>query len=346
MAIKEITDRIFPEDIEFDMVTVRFKISDSKFERIGHINVHRLGGGLGYLSKVLFVFQAAYFAIRKHYDLYWAMMTYMLFPIVILKMIGNRTPYIVSLQDGDPFTHVFDRVRIKLFKPMLTYGFKKASRVQTISHFLANWAKEAGYSGEVAVIPNGVNLEKFKTRESINKNKEKISLITTSRLVEKNGVGDVIEAMKLLPENIVFKIVGGGLLEHKLMEKVKKLKLEERVEFVGEVKPERIPELLSQADIFIRPSLSEGMGNSFIEALAAGLPIIGTPVGGIPDFLKDGETGLFCQPNHQSSIAQAVKKITDNPELKKNLIKNGLKLAESYDWDLIAKEMESRVFQI
>src|SRR3989344_9511172 len=89
------------------------------------------------------------------------MMTYMLFPITLGRILGDRTPYALTLQDGAPFTYVFGRLRILLFKPLLYYGFRRVNKVQTISNFLAEWAMKMGYKKEVQVIPNGVDLTKF-----------------------------------------------------------------------------------------------------------------------------------------------------------------------------------------
>ncbi len=163
IAVRNITDRI-PE-IEFDMVTLRFNKKDSEFEKIGNVNVYRIGGGWGYFSKILFVFQATFFALRRKYDLYWAMMTYMLFPIVIGRFLGFRTSYILTLQDGDPFSHVFNRWFILPFRPLLLYGFRHAHKVQAISHFLALWAVQAGYRGKTYVVPNGVDVNRFKIQD-------------------------------------------------------------------------------------------------------------------------------------------------------------------------------------
>ena len=75
--------------------------------------------------------------------------------------------------------------------------------------------------------------------------------------------------------------------------------------------------------------------------MAAGLPIIGTPVGGILDFLKDGETGLFCRIKNPKSIAEKIKEILSDDRLREKLIQNGQKLAEEkYSWDIIARQME------
>jgi len=365
VAIKEITDRI--PDIEFDMVTMRFDKSHPKFERIGNVNVYRIGGGLGYLSKILFIPDAAAFAVTMHrkrrYDLFWAMMTYMTWPVVIARLLGNRTPYVITLQDGDPFEHVFKRSFIKPFKPLLGYGFKHALVVQTISHFLADWANRLGYKGRPEVIPNGVDTSLFAReyaeselsalKEKLGKREDDVFLITTSRLVEKNGIGDVIESLRSLPENVKFLVLGTGPLEASVREKANALGLAKRVLFLGYVEHKEMPKYLKISDIFIRPSLSEGMGNSFIEAMAAGIPVIATPVGGIPDFLFDPDkdhdtppTGLFVNVRDPKSIAAQVGRLISNTELSKTLVENAKKLAlEKYDWNLIAEEMKKRVFK-
>ena len=340
MAIKEITDRI--SDVEFDMVTLRFSSKHPKFEKTGNVNVHRIGGGLGYLSKILFIPLAALYAWKlkkanKH-NAFWAMMTYMLLPISLLRLSGVRTPYLLTLQDGDPFTHVFNRLRIFIWKPLLKYGFRHAKKIQTISHFLAGWAKRAGYKGEVDVIPNGVDVERF--TNSVRATKHDVILITTSRLVEKNGVADIIKALKYLPDNVKLQILGVGPLESELKGLAKKENLEHRVRFLGFVSQDELPKHLHKADIFIRPSLSEGQGISFIEAMAAGLPVIATPVGGIPDFLKNGETGLFCNVNDPKSIAEKVREYASNPELRSRVVRGAFKMVkEKYDWNTVAEDM-------
>ncbi|MEK7194211.1 MAG: glycosyltransferase family 4 protein [Patescibacteria group bacterium] len=354
IAIKEITDRI--RDIDFDMITMRFDKSHLKFEAIDNVHVHRIGWGGNYINKILFVPLAALKAWRlnrkNHYRKFWAMMTYMLFPISIMRLFGNTTPYALTLQDGDPFEHVFRRSHIRVFAPLLRKGIREAEVVQTISNFLADWAKKFGYMKKVEVIPNGVDVDKFQNQESRIRNQDKTILITTSRLVKKNGVGDVIDALRLLPENISFKILGTGPLMSELKMKVKSLNLKSRVNFLGYIPQSEIPNYLHKADIFIRPSLSEGMGSSFVEAMAAGLPVIATPVGGIPDFLFDPDrnknhhsTGLFVNIHDSKDIARQVARLIKDSKLRETLINNGRRLVrEKYDWNLIAGEMKSKVF--
>ncbi len=157
-----------------------------------------------------------------------------------------------------------------------------------------------------------------------------VFLITTSRLVDKNAVDDIVRAVALLPERVKLLVVGEGPNAEALWNLGVELGVEKRVRFIGHVLYKDIPAYLAISDIFIRPSLSEGMGNSFVEAMAAGIPVIGTPVGGIVDFLFDPQspqgsiapTGLFCRVRNPQSIADAVNRLTEDPKLVRTLTKN------------------------
>jgi glycosyltransferase involved in cell wall biosynthesis len=297
--------------------------------------------------------------------------------------------------------------------------FTRADHITAISNYLAKWAKRMGAKANVTVIPNGVDvgnfqfprlpiggqaISNFQTSPDVQKQeiKQRLGLkpedkvvITTSRLVEKNGVGDLIEAMRYLPENIKLLILGTGNLESNLKLKTSNLQLTGRVAFLGYIAHEKLPEYLHASDIFVRASRSEGLGISFLEAMAAGVPVVATPVGGIPDFLfsaredilpsparenrgvrktnpaptKDervsrigtspmgearvrmssgagvdryGETGLFCRVGDPKDIAEKMKLLLTNDELRNRIVENASKVVkERYEWGKIAKQMEA-----
>ena len=96
------------------------------------------------------------------------------------------------------------------------------------------------------------------------------------------------------------------------------------------------------ADIFVRSSLSEGLGTAFLEAMAVGLPVIGTPVGGIPDIIKDGQTGLICQAGDPKDIADKIKTLLNDLGLRKRLSENGCRMvSEKYSWGQIASQFST-----
>ena len=147
-------------------------------------------------------------------------------------------------------------------------------------------------------------------------------------------------------------MIGTGHEEDNLKKLARDLSLDDRVKFIGFVDHDVLPLYLRVSDVFIRPSLSEGFGNSFVEAMAAEIPVLATPVGGIVDFLfdpdmnKDREpTGLFVRVKDPRDIAKKVTRILNNPALREQIILSAKKMVlNSYDWNTVAKDMKERVF--
>ena len=375
LALRHITDRI--TDIEFDCITLRFDRNLPRVERIGNVTVYRVGFSKRsptarelvrfplYLTKVFFAFFALVKALllrrTRRYDLVWAMMSYAGIPAALFRLEYPKVPFLLTLQEGDSIAHITKRRRIRMIWPLYRLVFKKATFVQAISHYLAEFAHTMGYRGPVEVIHNGVDVALFgrgisedectELKQALGKKDSDRFIITTSRLVEKNAVGDLIMALRDLDAHIKLLILGTGPLEEQLRLLAKKYGLGGRVRFAGHVDIKEIPKHLAISDIFCRPSLSEGFGSSFIEAMAAGIPVVATPVGGIVDFLFDPEknpekepTGLFCAVHSPKSIAEKVQRLFSDEALRARIVANGKKLVnEKYDWDLIAKEMLEKV---
>jgi len=375
VAIKEITDRISKEEIVFDMITLRTS-GEQREETVGAVRVFRVGPLFVpfWLRKYLFPFTAWFKArqlhARKAYDATWSMMAnYAGFAALFFKFSHKDIPFILTLQEGDSLEHI--RHRVGLLYPLFKRIFTKANRIQAISSFLAEWARYMGAESSVYVIPNGVDVEKFEIRNSkfeIEEKRKELGfntgdkiVITTSRLVKKNGVGDLIQSLKYLPESVKLLIVGSGLLLKNLQLTTSNLQLEGRVKFIGFVPHSELPAYLHASDVFCRPSLSEGLGISFLEAMASGLPVVATPVGGIPDFLSsppshlfrggieggelpkewnDKITGLFCKVHNPKSIAEKVQLLLSNETLRNRIVGNASQMVrEKYGWDGVAEKM-------
>ncbi len=335
IAVKELTARM-SDAFSFTLITRRFARAHAAREHIGGVSVYRVGGGK-FSFPLLSALKAAALHRKTHYDAVWAIMANRAGAAALLfKLFHPHAPLVLTLQEGDPIPDIMRSVGI--LRPFFKMLFRCALVVTAISAYLADWAKKMG-ARRVVVVPNGVDAGRFKKQETGIKKEEK-KVITVSRLVPKNGVGDLIDAMRYLPAEYTLKIVGVGPLEMPLKLKVKSLKLEERITFVGEIAHAELPMYLHNADIFCRPSLSEGFGISFVEAMAASLPVIATPVGGIVDFLHDKETGLFCKVGDPKSIADAVLLLDAQPALREAIIASALRMVqEHYDWNIIARKM-------
>jgi len=373
VAVKEITDRISPEEIEFHMVTLRFDSTLPKEERIGNVVVHRIGfathnpsiSDLGKvplkLNKYWYQLRAAGVAHdlhqRHHFDGAWAMMAHSCaVPAGIFVSRHPNVKYLLTLQEGDPPEYI-ERLMRPVW-PLFKNGFSKATELQAISSFLLAWGKRMGFGGEGRVIPNGVDVERFShvfseeekrtTREQLGKTESEVYLVTTSRLVHKNGLDTVIRALPLLPSPVSFLIYGIGPDEEKLRSLAKELGVTSRVRFMGQIDHKDMPLMLSACDIFIRPSRSEGMGNSFIEAMVTGLPVIATQVGGISDFLFDRvrnpeqkTTGWAVDVEAPEQIAACVEDILGNPEATNVVLSYAREtVGQRYDWSSVTEEMK------
>jgi glycosyltransferase involved in cell wall biosynthesis len=190
-------------------------------------------------------------------------------------------------------------------------------------------------------------------RTELNLGVDDFALVTTSRLVHKNGIDDVIRALVLLPPHVKFIVFGVGPDEEKLKKLITELDLSSRVQLRGQIGHAVMPKYLKACNAFIRPSRSEGMGNSFVEAMAAGLPVIATQEGGIADFLFDvvrnptvPTTGWAVSKDTPAEIATAVMDIMNHPETVVEVTVRAQKMAiAKYDWDLVAARMDAEVFK-
>ncbi|OGN25621.1 MAG: hypothetical protein A3B12_00510 [Candidatus Yanofskybacteria bacterium RIFCSPLOWO2_01_FULL_44_88] len=359
LALNEIVKR--NSEFRFDIITTKLNRTLPDFENKGNIRIYRVGRAAA-LSNFLLpksLFPAAAFikalllTIKTgRYDIVFSLQASQGGGAAWLyKLFFPGTPFLLNIQEGKNLSE--QGRRINFFRNLI---LKKADVIIAISNYLKAYAQKINPKADLFVIPNGVDLKKFKIQSSSPKAdpplREKLkvdehkTIITVSRLVEKNGLVDLVEAIKYLDDSIGLIVIGQGPLEKTLKLRVKNLNLENRIEFVGEVANERLPDYLAAADIFVRPSLSEGLGIAFIEAMAMGVPVIGTPVGGILDLIKNQETGLLCEVGNPKDIAAKIQTILNDDILKQRLIANAKQhVANNYDWDLIASRFRELFYK-
>lgn len=378
VAIKEITDRLPSDEYEFHLVCNRYDSTLPRVEQIGNVVVHRTGFVTKnptmidlrklplQLNKLTYQWWAYFVAKKLHkkyqYDGTWAMMAHSCgVPAGKFKKAFPDVKYVLTLQEGDPPAYIEHKMR--WFGTSFDEGFTQADTIQVISTFLGKWAKRKGYVGEPVLIPNAVNTGHFTqnynaaelqlAKNELGKKPGDVFLVTTSRLVHKNATDDVIRAIAKLPQNVHFVVYGTGPEQGMLEQLIKEHEIGDRVHLLGHIDHAVMPKYLKACDIFIRPSRSEGMGNSFVEAMAAELPVIATQEGGIADFLFDEQknpdqktTGWAVDVNSPEQIIQAVQDIMHRPEKVTAVTAHAKTMVlEKYDWDLIAGRMQREVFE-
>ena len=357
VAMKEITDRLSSDDFCFVMITARMDRSLPKIECIGNIEVHRFGIGNAFFDKYLLALFGSFAGLRLHkqeaFAGVWALMASYNGFAAQRFAAKTKVPFVLTLQEGDPIDYILKKVR--LVRPWFNKIFSQATVLQAISTYLLQWGKDMGFAGkEAVVIPNGVDIDRFtvsdedrvQARKDLEKqygiSQEATVLVTSSRLVTKNAVEDVIRALTHLDSTTHFVVFGDGELREHLVSVRDSLGLQRRVHFHGYVDHSQLAAYIAAGDIFIRPSLSEGLGCSFLETMAAGTPVIATEVGGIPDFLTHKETGLFCKVRDPESIAEQVRLLQEDDQLYAHIVAQARVLVEEvYDWDSIATRMKN-----
>jgi len=350
VALKEIAERV--QGFEFIMITAWRDRKLPRHEHLGKIEVFRVGLGFFQLDQYLYPFIAPLKALRLHFkqrfSMIWAMMPSQAgLAALAFKLFQPQVPYLLTDQSGD--SDWFWKIRTFFWWPVFKLIYKKADAVQVISEFLAKRAKKFGYQRGVYIIPNGVDIDLFtqsipsktqaELKNKLNIAKERV-IISVSRLVHKNGLDTLIKAMKYI-DNVKLILIGTGDQENKL----RALATENKVIFLGHIKNKAIPRYLSVADVFARPSRSEGQGISFIEAMAAGVPVVATPVGGIVDYNRVAELVHFAEVDNPKDVSEKINELLNDEEKRNTLIlnANSFVIAE-YDWDKISREM-SELFE-
>ena len=195
---------------------------------------------------------------------------------------------------------------------------------------------EALPESKIRLIYNGIKVEEYTrptTARKIAKQGDKIHLSTTANLHDYKGYGDLIEALGILArENITHwhLYAAGRDVDHgmaKYRARCQELNIAENVTFLGQISHKQIIAHLHQSQLHIHPSHHEGLPNSILEAMSAELPIIATHVGGIPELVKDGESGILLPPHRPDELAKALKYLLQNPEIRQKMGSQGAAIA-------------------
>lgn len=190
-----------------------------------------------------------------------------------------------------------------------------------------------GKSEQWVIIHSGVDYKLQISNDKLKKIKKEFGIQddylvigTVARLEPVKGVEYFIDAIKIIIDyklqvtDCKFLIVGDGSEMIKLKQKVKRLNIEDKVIFTG--MREDVPELISIMDIYVQPSLNEGMGKTIVLAQLLGKPVVATKVQGIPSVVLDGKTGILVEPKNPIQLAEAVSKLLKDEKLRRQLGEN------------------------
>jgi glycosyltransferase involved in cell wall biosynthesis len=244
----------------------------------------------------------------------------------------RKTPVVVNYRGGEAREYLAASAR--WVKPSIV----RAASLVVPSGFLQQVFSDVGLSS--VVIPNIIDLDTFCPALEPPAG-TMFTLVITRNLEPIYGLDTAIRAFALVREQIPevqLKIAGSGPQAAELEQLVESLGLGGAVVFLGRLDRREIVELYHGANAMINPSRVDNMPNSVLEALACGVPVISTKVGGVPYIVKDGWTALLVPPDNEQEMANAVLKLCSDSELRNRLIENGAKEVAQYAWSLVGPQ--------
>jgi glycosyltransferase involved in cell wall biosynthesis len=228
-----------------------------------------------------------------------------------------------------------------LMDRLLRSGKLKYDRIICDGKWFADELKQyPEISGKVNYIPNGVDLKQFANKKIKDPDSKPTRLLSVGRLVETKGHRYLIEALSLLKTEfpqVRLDLLGDGPLKSSLTQLIKKLDLQDRVQFRSPVSYKEMSKIYGEYDIFVMPSVFEGLPVSLIEAMASQLPIVATNIPGITGILDDRSATLTASQNAHD-LADKLRWAFMHT---RDLIQKAAwayQVAKKYDWDIIAKQ--------
>ena len=223
----------------------------------------------------------------------------------------------------------------------LTVTISKYSTQKIIQHYGIDKTK-------IRIVPNGVNTQKFKPSTGCEKIKQQIginnnlTILFVGRLIPRKGLTYLIQAAPTITKNYnqtTFLIAGNGPQKNHITTQLQKTNQTKYFKFLGDINENTLSTLYNCADIFVLPSIQEGQGIALLEAQATAKPVVAFNVGGIPEAVKNGKTGILTNPNSQE-LANAIIKLLGNYSLRKTMGNNARKfVTENYSWTICAQKM-------
>lgn len=253
-----------------------------------------------------------------------------------LKSLGFCKKLVVTYHGLDVSKVILNKNKGHIYKNV----FRQADLILPISNLWKEALVSAGASKEITKVHHlGVDVDNIPIRSPQSHTAEKFRIVTTARFTEKKGLPialrAVSEAVKKSPGlNLQYDIIGSGNSFSEIQKLIEDLQLSQIVHLHGALPHSRVKELLYRSDIFMLPSHTakngdqEGIPVSLMEAMAAGLPVLSTRHSGIPELIEHEQSGLLVDEKNYMQLADAILRLSRNPELREQLALNGRKTIE------------------
>ncbi|MCK5548529.1 MAG: glycosyltransferase [Thermoplasmata archaeon] len=302
---------------------------------IENVKVHFLQERKGLLSFILRAYKTRKLVKMIRPDIVHA---HYVFGYGFFAAFSGFHPLVISALGSD----ILIDAKGSTFKRIVSrYALRRADAVTTTSRFIAGNVRSV-HDASIHIVPYGVDLNLFfPKRKKRVMGAQVIGFVKALERVYgcKYLIGALPDILEKHPDLKVY-IIGDGSHMDDLKGLVRNLDLDTTVQFKGMVPHEDIPRYLDEMDVFVMPSLSEGFGVSALEAQAMGVPVVATNVGGIPEVVEDGVSGILVEPRSHREIAEAVVKLLNDEKLRIRMGEKGREsVQKKYDWSENTKDM-------
>ncbi|MGH3243301.1 MAG: glycosyltransferase [Spirillospora sp.] len=202
---------------------------------------------------------------------------------------------------------------------------------------------------KITIVPVGVNLERFTPQGDAFPRNGRLRMVTVGRLVPRKGVDTVIDGVAKVAETLDAEllIAGGPARDaldadatvRRLRGLARKHEVDTRIEFLGRIAHERVPELLRSADVFVCAPLYEPFGTAALEAAACGVPVIAPAVGGLQQHVLEGRTGMLVPAANADALANALTTLLSDSRMRGDMGAAAAANARRYSWPSVTDQI-------
>lgn len=256
------------------------------------------------------------------------------FFIVLAKIFGKKTVAHFHAGDVDEYLEK----QSKIGRKFISWAISLSDKLIAVSKDSANKLQKLAPKNKIEIIHNAIDTKPFAfSPKRFEDRGENVQILFVGAMGKLKGETDLADAVKILAEKHTnFRVSFLGFGSENLENYCKKLEIEKFIEFVGAVSSSERFAFFEKADIFVLPTYAEAMPMSVIEAMAAGLPIVSTTVGGIPELVGEAEEGFLVEPANVEKIAEKLSILIESKELR---VKMGEKAREK-----VGKQLDFRVY--
>lgn len=286
-----------------------------------------------------------------HYGFPAALVNLFLRKPMIIRICGDfaweyACRHKLTTENINEFQNKKHSLSVEIMKAIQYFYTKRANRVIVPSNYLKSIVSGWGIpSHKIDIVYNAlreadfrISLSQAEARKEIGANSGMLMLVI-ARLVPWKGIDGLIKILPRFNKETQLMVVGDGPDMPRLRNLVYSLGMGKQVIFKGQILHHRVSLYLRAADIFMLPSLYEGLPHTILEAMIVGIPIVATNIGGIPEIIEDGKEGFLFEPGDSSGLEKLINRLAGERFTTLRLVNNAKEKIKQFNWDTLAEKI-------